>query len=287
MGLDRIHHRVVTIDTLPIHVAECGPSARPAILFLHGWPETWAAFAHIMDMLGHERRVVAVDLPGIGQSPSPASSNDKRALAAVVRELVKTLHLREVTLVGHDVGGQIAYAYLRAYPGELRRAVIMNVAIPGIEPWNEVVRNPAIWHFGFHAVPELPELLVYGRQSEYFDFFFNGIAADPEAVNPEARAIYTEGYRRLDALRTGFEWYRAFPQDATDNQKALRQDQTPVLYLRGAAERGIELERYVGGLRRSGLVSVQGQTIPNSGHFAPDEQPEAVAGLLRSFMNGS
>lgn len=240
-----------------------------------------------MEMLGPERRVVALDLPGIGQSPLPPTSNDKRFLAKVVHQLVGTLGLRDLTLVGHDVGGQIVYAYLRAYPGELRRAVIMNVAIPGVDPWNDVVRDPAIWHFGFHAVPQLPELLVHGRQADYFDFFFNAIAADPEAIDPSTRALYAAGYDRMDALRTGFDWYRAFQQDASDNQKESRRDRTPVLYLRGEAERGIELERYVSGLRGSGLLSVQGQVIPNSGHFAPDEQPEAVAGTLSSFMNGS
>src|SRR5512147_1069134 len=111
-----LYHRVITVDGLPLHITDNGSSQRPAILFLHGWPETWAAFARIMTMLGHERRVVALDLPGIGQSPHPPASNDKRSLAAVVRSVIQTLQLREVTLVGHDVGGQIVYAFLRSYP---------------------------------------------------------------------------------------------------------------------------------------------------------------------------
>ena len=66
--------------------------------------------------------------------------------------------MTDVTLAGHDAGGQIVYAYLHAYPEDLARAVIMNVAIPGLDPWDEVKRNPHIWHFAFHAVPELPEI---------------------------------------------------------------------------------------------------------------------------------
>jgi pimeloyl-ACP methyl ester carboxylesterase len=151
-----------------------------------------------------------------------------------------------------------------------------------------VIRNPAVWHFGFHSVPDLPELLVHGQQGRYFDFFFDAISADPDAIDPGTRAVYTQGYSRLESLRTGFDWYRTFQKDAADNRHCTQsRDQTPVLYLRGAAEKGMDLERYVGGLRGSGLTSVRGQLIPNSGHFAPDEQPEAVVGLLRSFMSAA
>jgi pimeloyl-ACP methyl ester carboxylesterase len=141
---------------------------------------------HISVEGGEEHLVVAMDLPGI--------STNRR---------------RDVTLVGHDVGGQIVYAYLHAYPDDLRAAVIMNVAVPGVEPWSEVIRNPYIWHFGFHAVPNLPELLVQGHQAEYFGYFYDTIAARPGAVHPRARQIYVEAYARPEALRTGFEWYRA------------------------------------------------------------------------------
>jgi pimeloyl-ACP methyl ester carboxylesterase len=110
------------------------------------------------------------------------------------------------------------------------------------------------------------------------------IAAKPGAVPPQARTRYVEAYSRADALRTGFEWYRAFADDEKDN--ARRQlVSTPVLYLRGEKEQaGIELARYVDGLREAGLQKVGGALIANSGHFAPDEQPDAVAALLRNFL---
>jgi pimeloyl-ACP methyl ester carboxylesterase len=274
----------LSVEGLEIHAEEAGSVDRPAVLLLHGWPESWAAFTRIMELLAGDLRIVAIDLPGIGQSTSPAPANDKRTLARYVRGVIQTLGLRDVTLVGHDIGGQIVYAYLHAYPDDLRAAVIMNVAVPGVEPWPEVVRNPYIWHFGFHAVPKLPELLVQGHQAEYFGYFYDAISARPGAVDSRARQIYVEAYARPEALRTGFEWYRAFRQDEQDNQRVQGQKvETPVLYLRGGAERGLELECYVTGLRESGLTRVEGGTVPDSGHFAPDEQPEAVAGLLREF----
>jgi pimeloyl-ACP methyl ester carboxylesterase len=226
-----------------------------------------------------------MDLPGVGGSPKPTVSADKRTLAGFVRTVARALGARDLTLVGHDVGGMIVYAYLRAFPGELSRAVIMNVAVPGIEPWSEVVRNPAIWHFAFHNVAALPELLVQGHQVEYFGYFFDAIAANPQAVSAEARRTHTEAYARPEALHTGFEWYRAFRRDAEDNARTFGSSlETPVLYLRGSEERGLGLDRYVEGLRRSGLSAVDGRIVPGSGHFAPDEQAAGVVELLQEFV---
>jgi len=218
--------------------------------------------------------------PGIGGSKIPPRSNDKNTLACHVHGLIERMKLPSVTLVGHDVGGQIVYAYLKAYPDELQKAVIMNVAVPGVDPWSEVKRNPYIWHFAFHAIPNLPELLVRGKGAAYFAFFFDTISARPDGVSESAREMYVEAYSRPEALHTGFEWYRAFPQDEKDNHASQGNSvQTRVLYLRGEHEIG-SLEDYVKGRGESGLRNLEGRLIPNSGHYAPDEQPNEVAAIL-------
>jgi pimeloyl-ACP methyl ester carboxylesterase len=155
-------------------------------------------------------------------------------------------------LVGHDVGGMITYAYLREFPDALARAAILNVVIPGLDPWQTVTHNPQVWHFGFHAVPELPEKVVHGREGDYFAFFFDTIAATPNAIDTAAREVYREAYRRLDALHTGFEWYRAFSQDARDNSApGARPVTIPVLYVRGDREGGdLTWPRTSGGSRQ-------------------------------------
>jgi pimeloyl-ACP methyl ester carboxylesterase len=267
---------------LPLQVVEGGVRDGPGMLFLHGWPATSASFAAVMERLAGRARVAAIDLPGIGNSPVPPPANDKKTLAGVVRGAIAALGLRQTTLVGQDVGGMITYAYLHAYPGTVERAVIMNTAIPGVDPWEEVVRNPQIWHFGFHAVPRLPETLVAGRQGPYFDFFYD-VLSRPGGVSREARQRYVEAYSRPEALKTGFDWYRAFPRDAEDNRRVDRGCSTAVLYLRGERESG-DLDRYVAGLRAGGLREVRGQLIADSGHFAADEAPEAVAALLGTLI---
>jgi pimeloyl-ACP methyl ester carboxylesterase len=146
---DSFVHRNLHIDGLSLHVVELrrdAPEASDAsaILLLHGWPEDWSAFRRVMQLLPRQFRVLALDLPGIGQSLTPAAAADKRTLARHVRALVNDLGLRDLNLVGHDVGGQIVYAYLRAFPGELRSAAILNVAVPGVDPWSKLRQNPNI-----------------------------------------------------------------------------------------------------------------------------------------------
>ena len=183
-----IHQRSVAIGDLTLNLLEAGECGAPAFLFLHGWPQSAAAFAPVMEKLRNDFHVLAIDLPEIGGSCGSPGRSDKEALATVVHQLAQTLGLDRFVLVGHDVGGQIAFAYLRRYPRDLAGAVILSVAIPGIEPWSQVVRNPHIWHFAFHAVPDLPELLVTDHIGRYFDFFYGAITARPEAIGPAAPA---------------------------------------------------------------------------------------------------
>jgi pimeloyl-ACP methyl ester carboxylesterase len=281
-----LQHRQVEVEGVPIHVVEGGTTHKPAVLFLHGWPESWATFEQIMNPLSTEAHVVAIDMPGVGASEVPPRANDKRTLAKYVHGVITKLALQNVTLVGHDAGGMIVYAYLHAYPETLQRAAIMNVVIPGIDPWSEVVANPHIWHFAFHSIPKLPETLVAGRQAAYFDYFYDQLSG-PAGVGQAAREIAVQAYARPEALRTGFEWYRAFPQDEKDNL-AVKGNfvQTPVLYLRGEREQG-DLDRYLRGLRSGGLLNVQGGIIPNSGHFMSEEQPDALLNALRAFLSSS
>jgi pimeloyl-ACP methyl ester carboxylesterase len=142
---------------------------------------------------------------------------------------------------------------------------------------------PRIWHFGFHAVPDLPELLVSGLVAAYFDFFFNVISANPAAIGHEARQIYAQAYGSAESLRTGFDWYRTFPRDKQDSMAdASTPVSMPVLYVRGDAESG-KLQDYIDGFRKAGLANIEGALVADCGHFSPEEQPKALAALLRSF----
>ncbi|WP_433057015.1 alpha/beta fold hydrolase [Dactylosporangium sp. CS-033363] len=278
-------------------VIQEGDPQAPAYVFLHGWPETADCWREVMHRAATDGNFavalnlldLSTDSTGSTGSTDSTDSTDgtgstgstgrthgtdgtKTALAAAVRETIQPLGLKDVTLVGHDCGGMVAFAYLRAYGEELRRAVIMNTVVPGVAPWDEVLRNPYIWHFGFHAVPGLPELLVRGREREYFDYFYDILSPDPSAVPAAARERYAAAY--ANNLEAGFRWYRAFAEDAKANEAPV-DVRTPLLYLRGEHEGG-DIAAYARGLRAAGIRDVTTGVLAGAGHFAPDQVPDEV-----------
>lgn len=278
------HHDVPAGDGT-LHVAAAGDPSGEPIVFLHGWPESWRAWEQVLHLAAADGyHAIAVDLPGIGRSASSATSGRKTEAAAVIAEALAELGVQQPVIVGHDAGGMVAYAYLRQHHDALRAAVITSVVVPGLDPWDQVLAIPQLWHFGLHAVPDLPELLVQGKEHEYFDWFYGAVAHHPEAITPELRAAHALAYRYDDALTAGFNWYRAFDQDVTDNRTpdATARLGTPLLYLRGAAEFG-DLATYERGFRDAGLTNVQTGLVDDAGHFVPTEAPAAAWAAIRDF----
>jgi pimeloyl-ACP methyl ester carboxylesterase len=280
---DGFRHRHVAVADSLLHVVEAGDPDGMPFLFLHGWPESWQSWRQVMTLAARQARPVAIDLPGVGESGGAATDGSKRQLAAVVHELISTMGLREVTLVGQDVGGMIAYSYLRAYQ-DLARAVIMDVVLPGVDPWEEVLRNPYLWHFAMHMIPALPERLVQGHQEEYFGYFYDVLSHDQRRISDEARAAYAKAYAADSALTAGFNWYRTLYQDAADNRQAAAGPtaSTPLLYLRGQRESG-NIDTYVGGLRAAGVPHVEQALVPDAGHFTQEEAPEQTWHAIARF----
>jgi pimeloyl-ACP methyl ester carboxylesterase len=280
-----LRHRHVEVAGSRLHVLETGDADGQPYLFLHGWPGSARSWEPLMARAARDVRAIAVDLPGVGGSSGEPTDGSKRDVARVIHALIGAMGLTDVTLVGHDVGGMVAYAYLRQF-SDIAAAVIMDVVIPGLDPWDSVIRNPYIWHFAMHAIPELPETLVDGRQGEYFAYFYEALSFDATKITPEARLAAAQAYGTRAALTAGFNWYRTFPTDAAANEEDREDRPTPVLYLRGDHEGG-EIADYVRGLRSGGLTSVEHALVPNAGHFAPQEAPDHSWEMIHTFAGRS
>jgi pimeloyl-ACP methyl ester carboxylesterase len=124
------------VNGTSIHYVRGGSG--PAVVLVHGFPEDWYEFHHIMPLLAKKFTVVAVDLRGVGGSAPIVAGYDAANLAEDLRQLAEQLQLKNVYIVGHDIGGMVAYAFLRKYPQTLRGAMILDVAIPGLEPWDKI-----------------------------------------------------------------------------------------------------------------------------------------------------
>jgi pimeloyl-ACP methyl ester carboxylesterase len=275
-------HEHVQVGESSLHVVEVGDPCAPPILFLHGWPQSWRAWREVMTIAGRHARAIAIDLPGVGSSTGAATSGAKREIAQLVHAVIAELGLTDVTLVGQDVGGVVAYSYLRSFD-DVARIVIMNSAIPGLDPWDELVCNPFVWHIALHSTPGLPELLVAGHQRAYFDYFYDLLSPDPSAITDEARADYAQAYASEAALTAGFNWYRTFGADArahaTSAQKA---PETPLLLLHGEHEYG-DIGAYVAGLRAVNVQLLDHAVIPAGGHFSSEDVPGEVWKLIADF----
>lgn len=286
-----IADRSVRVGAGRIHYLRAGSGATTIVL-LHGWPQSSHEWRRVMPLLADRFTVIAPDLPGIGGSTGPAggaaapvAAFEKAALAHDIHAFVATLGARRVVLVGHDVGGMVAYAYARLYPDELAGVAILDVPVPGIAPWDMVKTMPQAWHFGFNRQEPLAEQLVAGRQALYFRYFIDSNAADRSAVTDTDVAAYAEAYRSPASLHAGFGFYRAFAADAAFNAAHREPLDLPVLIVGADHSMGSGEGLLEQGLKTSGARNVRVASIPSSGHWIAEEQPAATAKLIADFAS--
>jgi len=260
-----------------------GSRDRPALILLHGWPLSSAIFEPVIDRLGESFYVLAFDLPGIGKSTGHAGSVLKTDIAATILDAAETIGAKSILFAGLDVGGMIAFAAARDHRPRIRGAVIMNTVIPGIDPWDELLADPRVWHFAFHLIPDLPEALVAGRERPYFDFFFNFLSGHNDALNDEVREALTNAYRTPNALKTGFDWYRAMPKDAEHNRQHQPAN-APILYVRGNADQR-PIDPYLDGFSKAGVCNLKHAIVNGAGEFLAHEAPDRLAELLIGFAD--
>jgi len=276
MRTQTIEHEGLALGTLT-----AGDRARPAIVLLHGWPQCKEVYGPVMEAFASDHFVLAFDLPEIGDSRGPPRSAEKTVLADIIVGAAERAGARSLVVAGFDVGGMIAYAAARDHGDRIAGAVVMNTVIPGIDPWEKVLSDPRIWHFAFHAIPDLPELLVTGHERVYFDFFTSVLVGNKAAVTETHRDVFARAYERPEALKAGFDWYRAMQADAGHNSRPKKID-TPMLYLRGDAD-GRSPQDYLPGLKAAGASRIEGGVLPDSGELAPLEAPQAFMKAVVSF----
>ena len=235
----------------------------------------------LMAKLSTVHTVVAPDLRGAGQSSTPAEGYTKAAMAQDIHALAGKLGFKRVRIVGHDIGLMVAYAYAAQYPSEVDRIVLMDAFLPGVGDWRNVWLMRDLWHFHFYG--KTPLALVHGRERIYFEHFWNDFAADAKHSVPERdRRIYAKAYARPGGMRAGFEYFRAFEQDAKDFAAFAKEPlPMPMLVVTGEKASGEFL------IQQGRLVAnnVEGVVIRNSGHWLMEEAPDQVIPKLVEFLD--
>lgn len=278
-----VHKTIQVSPELRLHYVTASDGDRTIVL-LHGFPQTWRAWRHVIPLLvAAGFRVVAPDYRGAGNSSRPAGGYDKRTMAMDIHTLLRT-HLRlegPVILVGHDIGLMVAYALAEMFREEVSHLVVIDAPLPGTTVFDRIRTDPRVWHFAFHGTRDIPEMLVAGHEYQYLQTFFYARMFNPSAIDGNEFDAYVSAYTAPGAMRAGFELYRAFDQDVQDNRAALSKHgrlQIPVLAVHGAiSNTGPRMEA----MMHEVADHVTTLCVPDSAHWVPEENPlQFTKGLL-------
>ena len=270
----------ITTNGTTIHVRVGG--AGPAVVLLHGYGETGDMWAPMAADLARDHTVIVPDLRGMGLSTKPAGGYDKKNQANDVAGVMDALKVDKADVVAHDIGNMVAYAFAEQNQKRVTRLVLIDAPVPGVGPWEEILKNPLLWHFRFGG-PDM-ERLVAGRERIYLDRFWNEFSADPKKFDEASREHYAKLYARPGAMHAGFEQFHAFDQDAIDNKGFLAtygKLTMPVLAVGGEKSFGPMMATVM----RFTATNVTEGVVPASGHWIMEENPKATIALVRPFLD--
>ncbi len=259
-----------------VHVGGQGP----AVVLLHGYGETGDMWAPLAARLARDHTVIVPDLRGMGLSSHPAGGYDKKTQAGDVAGVLDALKVDKVELVTHDIGNMVGYAFAAEQPERVTKFALLDAPLPGVGPWDEILKSPLLWHFRFGG-PDM-ERLVKGRERIYLDRFWNEFSADPKSFDEASRRHYARLYALPGAMHSGFEQFKAFDQDASDNKAFVAKGMLPMPVLAVGGEKSFGPTMAV--VMRAAATNVQEVVIPHSGHWLMEENPTATVSAIVDFL---
>ncbi len=270
--------REIATNGTTLHVRIVGTG--PAVVLLHGYGDTGDMWGPLAAALARDHTLIIPDLRGMGLSAVATGGFTKRNQAEDIAGVLDALHIAKADVVAHDIGNMVAFAFAAAHPERTTRLILMDAPVPGIGPWDEILKNPLLWHFRFGG-PDM-ERLVAGRERIYLDRFWNEFSADP-AHFPEAdRQHYAALYAAPGRMHAGFLQFAAFDQDAIDNQALLAKGRLtmPVLAVGGDHSFGPTMAFVM----RFAADDVHQAVIPGAGHWLMEEQPAQTVAVISAFL---
>lgn len=273
------HTQEIASNGTTLHVRIGGSG--PAVVLIHGYGDTGDMWAPLAAELVHNHTVIVPDLRGMGLSAVATKGFEKKNQAQDIAGVLDALHVQRADIVGHDIGNMVAFAFALWHPERTTKLVEMDAPVPGIGPWDEILKNPLLWHFRFGGKDM--ERLVAGRERIYLDRFWNDFSANPAKFDNASREHYAALYAKPGRMHAGFAQFAAFDQDAIDNRAAIARGRLkmPVLAIGGDHSFGSTMA-YV---MRFAADDVHEVVIKDSGHWLMEEQPKATTAAIVSFLS--
>jgi pimeloyl-ACP methyl ester carboxylesterase len=276
------HGVTSTAGGVTLHYVVSGSG--PTLALIHGWPESSYMWRKLTPPLQDKYTVVAIDLPGFGESPPLASDTyDKKSVADAVHGVLQKDGYSQMAIVGHDIGAMVAFAYAAAYPAEVSRLVLIEAG-PPTEAFYQfpAFGQGAPWWFGLHGQDDLAVELVTGHESTYLRWFFDHLTTNRAAISDADIDVYANAAKADGALRAGFRYYGSFAQDIeADKAYESAKLSLPILSIGGANFAGMA----VATLTSTVASDVQPLVVADSGHWVPEEQPETLAPAILDFLS--
>jgi len=277
-------HEYITTNGIRLHYVTQGQG--PLMLMLHGFPEFWYSWRHLIPEFAKDYKVVALDLRGYNESDKPQqqSAYVMSEFVKDVEGVIKRLGYERCVLVGHDWGGAIAWNFAYAYPEMLERLIVLNIPHPaklaeGLRTPQQLLRSSYVFFF---QLPVLPELLIQWSNYLAIESAFKGMAVNKSAFTQADIEAYKDAASRPDALTAMLNYYRnAFSTMGLRDWSVL---QVPTLMIWGEEDTALGKELTYG--TEKYVRDFQIRYIPNCSHWVQQEQPELVNRYMREFLAG-
>lgn len=270
--LPGVTHRTVPIrDGVRLHVAEAGKPGAPPVLLVHGWPQHWWIWRHLIPVLAETHHVLAPDLRGLGWSDAPSSGYRKDDMARDMLSLMDELGIEKAALVGHDWGAYTVHLMGGLAPERVERLVALSAPPPHTKPQ---LRNlPALRGLAHMPVLAMP---VLGRRAAASPFFLGLIErlaiTAKGAWSDEDRALYVDRFDDPARARAASNIYRTFLTREFLTKPAAPRAKAPVLALHGRRD------------PVSAKLVPAAVVIDGAGHFLPEEAPTEVNRRIAAFL---
>lgn len=275
-----------------IYYMECLPpkDKKGTILLIHGFPESSYQFRYVMGPLAQAGyHIIAPDYRGHGFSSRPLGDTGytKKELANDLFQLVTT-HVgvkEKIHVVGHDIGGMIAHAYVVQFPDHVANVVWGECPLPGTTLYNNIKHDQTVWHFDFQTHhPDIAVALVSGKERTYLKHFYDRLAQNAAVFTPDVLDFYTMQYSMADALRCAFLSYRAFETDAFDNEDwREKHGKVKVRSMILSGDRSF-IAAEAEGMANEMYEDVKHGLVEDSGHYLAEENPESFVKEVLNFI---
>ena len=279
-SIPEVTHHHTTLHDSDLHYVSAG-SDGPPVLLVHGFPESWWAFHKLIPRLAAEHRVIAVDLPGFGDSgPAPEETTSATA-AQTLRLLIAELNLGAVHLTGQDISGPSTFRLAAVHPELVRSFAAIETGLPGFG-WEMLadVTHGGAWHIGVLAAPGIPELLLTGREREFLaGYAYPAMCATHGAITDQDIDEFTRTYARPDGFAGASGLYRSMLQEGDEIRDLAAQSRLPMPVLAVGAGSG----DFTHHTMTQVADHVSATTLHGVGHLAAIEAPDALAQTLLDY----